>query len=53
MLQEYLRAEPTVPEQLSGAVQSDNGGDSRKKRQKDKAREALKKFDDAWRSASK
>ncbi|KAI2602093.1 hypothetical protein GGR54DRAFT_553218 [Hypoxylon sp. NC1633] len=51
MLQEYLHAEPTVTEQLSGVGKSKKGK-GKKKHREERAKKELKKFDDAWRDAS-
>ncbi|KAI0845438.1 hypothetical protein F5Y00DRAFT_265534 [Daldinia vernicosa] len=51
MLQEFLRAEPTVSERLSGVVLSKREGES-EKGQDNKANEAIRNFEDAWRNAS-
>ncbi|KAI1653138.1 hypothetical protein F4813DRAFT_375951 [Daldinia decipiens] len=52
MLQEFLRAEPTVAERLSRLVPPKEGGENEKGHD-DKAKEAIRKFEDAWRNASK
>ncbi|KAI0012258.1 hypothetical protein F4779DRAFT_614708 [Xylariaceae sp. FL0662B] len=50
MLQEFLHAEPTLSERLSGVVQSGKGGKGNKGRD-GKAKEAIKEFGNAWRNA--
>ncbi|KAI1776981.1 hypothetical protein F4818DRAFT_439341 [Hypoxylon cercidicola] len=52
-LQEYLRAKPTITEQISGVVWAGKGGNGKEKLREDKAKDALKGFDSAWRDASK
>ncbi|KAI1643322.1 uncharacterized protein F4817DRAFT_319946 [Daldinia loculata] len=51
MLQEFLRAEPTVSERLSGVLTSKKRGENEKGHD-DKAKEAIRKFENAWRNAS-
>ncbi|KAI8957423.1 hypothetical protein F5Y11DRAFT_363861 [Daldinia sp. FL1419] len=48
-LQEFLRAEPTVSERLSGFVPSKKGERSHD----GKAEEAIRKFESAWNNAGK
>ncbi|KAI6082954.1 hypothetical protein F4821DRAFT_203143 [Hypoxylon rubiginosum] len=51
-LDEYICAEPTESERVSGAVDDASIGDGNEKRCEDKAMDALNKFDDDWGSAS-
>ncbi|KAI5927273.1 hypothetical protein F4810DRAFT_353956 [Camillea tinctor] len=56
-LKEYLHAKPTIVEKCSGAI-SDGQGKKKGKKGKEKhhekkAKEELKKFDAAWKAASK
>ncbi|KAI4870966.1 hypothetical protein F4820DRAFT_400981 [Hypoxylon rubiginosum] len=52
-LLEYLCAEPTIIEQISSATWAGEGGKGKEKSREDKVKDALKKFEDAWRDASK
>ncbi|KAI0376460.1 hypothetical protein F5Y04DRAFT_285901 [Hypomontagnella monticulosa] len=53
MLEEYVRADPTIIEELSGAARDKKHGKGEKKKtREDKAKEAIKDFDDAWKAAS-
>ncbi|OTB19141.1 hypothetical protein K445DRAFT_18746 [Daldinia sp. EC12] len=52
MLQEFLRAEPTASERVAGVVPSKKGGKDEKAHD-DKAKRAIKDFENAWRNASR
>ncbi|KAI1773285.1 hypothetical protein F4818DRAFT_453176 [Hypoxylon cercidicola] len=52
MLREFLRADPTEPERLYGMTESKKGGKNNQGHD-DKAKEAVKKFEDAWRNATR
>jgi hypothetical protein len=47
MLQEYLRADPTVSERCSGATQADKSGASKNFRSH-KAKKQVENFDKVW-----
>ncbi|KAI1465355.1 uncharacterized protein F4812DRAFT_438396 [Daldinia caldariorum] len=50
MLQEFLRAEPTISERVAGVVPSEKG-DKDKTDRNDKAKRAIKEFENAWANA--
>ncbi|KAI1803032.1 hypothetical protein F4811DRAFT_363196 [Daldinia bambusicola] len=51
MLLEFLRAEPTVTERVAGVVPP-RKGDKDKTGRDDKAKRAIKEFENAWANAS-
>ncbi|KAI0169285.1 hypothetical protein GGR52DRAFT_515077 [Hypoxylon sp. FL1284] len=51
-LQEYLRAEPTITDRISGAKRGDKVKNYTKHHES-RAKDTVKKFDDAWNNASK
>ncbi|KAI0386492.1 hypothetical protein F5Y04DRAFT_244175 [Hypomontagnella monticulosa] len=52
MLEEFLRIEPTVAERLHGLAKHEEG-EKGNKGYVEKAKEAIRKFEDAWNNASR